>query len=387
MGRSPTTLDLPTLDGRLEPFALGSHPAVVAVPGPWSSRQIFAAVHVVADPFGDPVGANTVDWEATAAFRRYLWSLGFGVAEAMDTAQRGAELTSENVRELIRRTAGEARAAGGRCVFGVTTDDLDGPGHVADEIAAVYEDQLEYVEGLGGEAILMPSRALAAAARSSDDYREVYRRLIGAAERPVMLHWLGEVFDPTLAGYWGHSDIWQAAEVVIDIVTENPQRVAGVKVSVLDEELEISFRKRLPEGVRCFTGDDYNFARLIAGDGDSHSDALLGIFDAIAPVASAALDQLDQGRVAPFHALLEPTVPLARHMFGSPTFHYKTGVVFLAYINGHQSHFRMLGGRESARSITHLSELLRLADRAGLIGDPEQAARRMTPLLAQAGIS
>jgi nucleotide-binding universal stress UspA family protein len=381
-----TSLKLPTPDGEIEPYQLGTHPAVTAIPGPWSTRVAYAAAHVVADPLGDPVGTNAVDWESTLAYRRHLWSLGFGVAEAMDTAQRGAGLSAPNVRELIRRTVAEARAVGGRVVNGVTTDRLEGGGHSLEDIIAEYERELEFVEDQGGEVIVMPSRALSVAARGPEDYHTVYRRIINQTRVPVMLHWLGEAFDPALSGYWGHEDPWRAAETVLEIITAAPERVIGIKISVLDEALEIAFRKQLPDGVRCFTGDDFNFPSLIAGSEGFHSDALLGILDAIAPIAATALHRLDESDAPAFHALLEPTLPLSRHMFGSPTFHYKTGVVFLAYLTGHQAHFRMIGGEEGARPIIHLSELLRLADRAGLITDPDQAASRMRPLLALAGI-
>lgn len=381
-----SVLDLPTASGDLEPYRLGTHETVTPIPGPWATREVYAAVHVVADPLGDPVGSNAVDWEATLAFRHHLWSLGFGVAEAMDTAQRGSGLSADNVHELVRRTAAEAKTCGGRTVYGVTTDQLEGDDHPLAAIAAAYEQQIEFVESLDGEVIIMPSRALAASARSAEDYRSTYDRLLSGTSRPVMLHWLGEAFDPALKGYWGHRDPWQAAEVVLEIIEAAPRHVAGVKVSVLDFELEISFRKRLPAGVRCFTGDDFAFPRLIAGEDGFHSDALLGIFDPIAPVAAAALHRLEQGEIAAFHSLLEPTVPLSRHMFGTPTYHYKTGVVFLAYLTGHQNHFRMLGGQEGARSIIHLAELFRLADRAGLIADPDLAEQRLRRLLAVAGI-
>lgn len=382
-----SVLRLPTASGDLEPYHLGTFGTIAPVPGPWMKRQVYAAVHVVADPLGDPVGSTAVDWEATLAYRRHLWSLGFGVAEVMDTAQRGNGLSSDHVTELIRRTSEEAKTCQGQAVYGVTTDQLQGHDHTLSAIVAAYVQQLEYVESVGGEAIIMPSRALAATARSSDDYRWAYDRLLSTATAPVMLHWLGEAFDPALAGYWGHHDPWQAAETLLEIIAAaRPGHVTGIKVSVLDPELEISVRRRLPSGVRCFTGDDFDFPRLIAGEDGFHSDALLGILDAIAPVASAALDHLEQGDVPGFHSLLEPTVALSRHMFEAPTYHYKTGVVFLAYLTGHQDHFRMLAGHEGSRSIIHLAELLRLADRAGLIADPALAEHRFKPLLSLAGI-
>ncbi|HSK06534.1 MAG TPA: dihydrodipicolinate synthase family protein [Acidimicrobiia bacterium] len=380
------TLRLPTAQGGIESYRLGDHPPVVPTPGPWSTRTAYAAVHVVADPLGDPTGTDVVDWEATLAFRRHIWSLGLGVAEAMDTAQRGAGLSGANVRSLVERTAAEARAEGGMSVFGVTTDDLERGDHSLDQIVASYERQLEMLEDLGGAPIIMPSRALAAAARSEEDYLHLYQRIITGSRTPVMLHWLGEMFDPALGGYWGHDDLHAAADVLLQIIAAAPGRVVGVKVSVRDAELEIDFRKRLPSEVRCFTGDDFNFPRLIAGEDGHHSDALLGIFDVIAPVAATALHRLEAGDRDGFLTALEPTVPLSRHLFTEPTQHYKTGVVFLAYLTGHQSHFRMIGGQEGARSIVHLSRLLKLADRAGIIPDPELAAVRMRPLLSVSGV-
>jgi hypothetical protein len=380
-----TELLLPSPEGRLVPYVLSGR-FVEPVPGPWVSREVFAAAHVIADPLA-PAGSDVPDWEATLAHRRYLWSLGFGVAEAMDTAQRGSGLGKDHIWPLIRRTAAEARSSGGRAVFGVTTDDLDGPGHSIEEIVASYEEQMELLEDVGGQAIIMPSRALALTARSPDDYLDVYQRLIDGSRSPVMVHWLGEMFDPALSGYWGHEDPWEAAEVVLGIIRTAPDRVSGIKVSVLDEELEVDFRRRLDPGVRCFTGDDFNFPRLIAGEGGFHSDALLGIFDVIAPVAANALHRLDAGDRNGFLTQLGPTVPLSRHLFAAPTHYYKTGVVFLSYITGHQARFQMLGGQETSRSLLHLSELLRLADGAGLIADPDLAAARMGQLLDGAGDS
>lgn len=381
-----TELRLPTREGTLAPYRFGQHPPVPTAQGPCTSRVLYAAAHVVADPLGDAVGTGAIDWDATLAFRRHLWGHGFGVAEAMDTAQRGMGLSLPAVRELIDRSLTEAAAVGGAIVCGVTTDQL-GPGHHSlDVIVAAYLEQLEYVQERSGSVVLMASRALAAIAADLDDYAAVYRRVLAEADHPVVIHWLGPMFDPALAGYWGSDDPYQAMRNLTEIVNANADGIDGVKVSMLDEDLEVEFRAALPEGVRCYTGDDFNFPRLIAGDGSHHSDALLGIFDGIAPVAMAAFEALDRGDRETYDRILGPTVPLSRHIFETPTFHYKTGLTFLAYLNGHQRHFRMLGGQEGARSIVHLAELARLADAAGLIVDPDQATARFRPVLATAGI-
>jgi dihydrodipicolinate synthase/N-acetylneuraminate lyase len=331
------------------------------------TRVAFAAAHVAADADG------RIDWEATLAFRRHLWDHGLGVAEAMDTAQRGMGLDWPAARELIRRTAAEA---GGRLAAGAGTDHAE-PSTLA-EVRAAYEHQCELVEGTGAQVIVMASRALAAVAASPDDYREVYGAVLRQLERPAILHWLGDIFDPALAGYWGSSDLDEATDVVLDVIAEHADKVDGIKVSLLDAGREVELRRRLPEGVRMYTGDDFNYAELIA----SGSDALLGIFDAIAPAAAAALDALERGDHAEYDRILAPTVPLARKLFEPPTFHYKTGIVFLAWLNGHQEHFRLLGGLETARSPEHLAEVYELADRAGLLRDPELAAARAGLVLA-----
>ena len=353
-------------------------------PGGFDSRSAFAAVHVVADPRSDPEagGSPVIDWDETLAYRHYLWSLGLGVAEAMDTAQRGAGVGWETARELILRTAAEAESVGGLAVYGASTDQLDTGGPVdLGTITAAYREQVEFVEAAGGVAILMASRELASVAIGPDDYMAVYDEVIAAASRPVMVHWLGGMFDPALAGYWGSPDPWQAKETLIRIVESNAGGVSGVKVSLLDSQLEVDMRKRLPVGVSVYTGDDLHYVDLILGDENGHSDALLGVFDPIAPVAAAALQALDRDDIDGYRALLEPTVPFARHLFDAPTDHYKTGVVFLAYLNDHQSHFRMVGGMETARSLPHLARLLVLADEAGLLRDPELATQRMRALL------
>jgi Protein of unknown function (DUF993) len=347
----------------------------------FSTRRVFAAAHVVCDPV-----TASVDWEATMAFRHHLWRLGFGVAEAMDTAQRGMGLDWEMARELIVRTAGEAGRTGSPAVYGASTDQLpEGATVTVPAVIEAYRQQVELIESVGGRAILMASRALTSVALSAEDYLEVYGTIITGAERPVMIHWLGEVFDPALAGYWGSHDHWTALETVLALAAAHPHRIDGIKISLLDVKLEKSMRAGLPEGVRTYTGDDFNFVDMILGDGSGYSDALLGVLDPIAPVASAAFEALDTGDRERFRALLDPTIPFARHLFSAPTYHYKTGITFLAFLNGHQSHFRMLGGAESARSMAHLSRLLVLADEAALLVDPDLALQRMSQFLAVSG--
>jgi hypothetical protein len=338
----------------------------------------YAAAHVVCDPHSPAA----IDWDATLAYRRYLWSLGLGVAEAMDTAQRGMGLDWPQARELIGRSLAEASGARGLIACGAGTDQLAAAATVTLEgVERAYEEQVGYVEASGGRVILMASRALVRAARSPDDYARVYGVILRQVRQPVILHWLGDMFDPQLAGYWGSRDLGQAMEVCLGIIGEHRARVDGIKISLLDPEREVAMRKRLPAGVRMYTGDDFHYDRLILGEDGAHSDALLGIFDAIAPVAATALRALDRGDVAAYRAALEPTVPLSRHIFETPTHDYKTGVVFLAYLNGHQSHFRMLAGAESRRSRGHLEELFRLARAAGVLADPERAAERMARVL------
>jgi hypothetical protein len=372
-------LRLPRAGGALEPYTPGEPRAFAVAGAAPRSRVAFAAAHVVADPLGEP---GAVDWDTTLDFRRHLWAHGLGVAEAMDTAQRGMGLGWDAARELIRRSAAEG---GGRLAAGAGTD------HVVAtrlaEVRAAYEEQCEFVEGAGAQAIVMASRALAGIARGADDYHEVYGVILGGLERPAILHWLGDMFDPALRRYWGSDDLDEASEVFLEIVTANAEKVDGVKVSLLDDAREVALRRRLPAGVRLYTGDDFNYPALIAGDSVGYSDALLGVFDAIAPAAAAALHALDAGDRAAYDAILAPTVPLARKLFEPPTFNYKTGIVFLAFLNGHQDHFRMVGGMESARSIVHLADLFVLADRAGLLRDPALAVARMRHVLALAGIA
>jgi len=383
-----TRLLLPRPDGTLRAWAPSGREAVAPARTSPQSRTAYAAVHVVADPLapGDPSERAVLDWETTLAFRHHVWSCGLGVAEAMDTAQRGGGLDWATARELIARTGAEAAAVGGAWCAGVGTDQLaPGPASV-DDVAAAWSEQLEVVAAAGGVPVVMASRALAAAARGPDDYHRAYGKLLAEAPGPVLLHWLGEPFDPALAGYWGHADVRAAGRELVALCHDHRATVAGVKVSVLDAGVEVELRRALPPGVACLTGDDFAYPELIAGDDQGHSDALLGIFDPIAAVASAALARLDAGDAAGYHDLLDPTVPLAREVFRAPTRHYKVGVVLLAYLAGHQRHFRMVGGLESVRPIVHLAEVLRLADAAGVLPDPELAAARLRPLLRLAGI-
>jgi hypothetical protein len=349
------------------------------------TRRALAAAHVVADPLStkEPWLDAAIDWDATIAYRRHLWSWGFGVAEAMDTAQRGMGLDLKNSLELIRRSV---QAAGKDDVVasGAGTDHLAGDEkHSIDGIIAAYEEQCAAIEKLGGRIILMASRALAASAKSPDDYARVYDRILSQVKEPVIIHWLGEMFDPALEGYWGKRDHYEAMDVCLSVLKKN---VEGIKISLLDKDKEIVMRRKLPKGVRMYTGDDFNFAELIEGDAQGYSDALLGIFDSIAPAASQALTHLSNNEKSEYHEVLSPTVPLSRHIFQAPTRFYKTGVVFMAWLNGHQEHFVMVGGQQSARHVLHLSELFRLADAAGLLADPELACRRMKQLLAVHGI-
>ncbi len=383
------TLTLPTTDGRLETFSTSDSPAPAPATEPFC-RIALAATHVVSDPLadGDPWLDAVLDWDATIAYRQYIWGLGLGVAEAMDTAQRGMGLDWIGAQELIRRSTDAARDFPGAVLAsGAGTDHLEpGPDVTVDDAIAAYEEQCDFVEGIGGSIVLMASRALAACAKGPDDYARVYSHILERVREPVIIHWLGEMFDPALAGYWGHADHAAATDVCLDVIADNAAKVDGIKVSLLDKDKEIAMRRRLPDSVRMYTGDDFNFAELIAGDDEGYSDALLGIFDVIAPAASSALGALTRGETDRFNAILEPTVALSRHIFQAPTRFYKTGVVFMAYLNGHQDHFTLVGGQQGARSLPHLAELFRLADRAGLLRDPNLATARMKTVLALHGV-
>uniref|UniRef100_UPI0035AE4C53 dihydrodipicolinate synthase family protein n=1 Tax=Hylemonella sp. TaxID=2066020 RepID=UPI0035AE4C53 len=399
----PLTLPLPDLQGRLQTYTLSGSTPVQPAGQPAFNRIAYSAAHVVADPRAaiDPWLQCAVDWDATIAYRRRLWSQGLGVAEAMDTAQRGMGLDWPTSLELIRRSLDAAKDMPGALVAsGCGTDHL-----VLEDVKSIddvirgYEQQMEAIEKLGGKLILMASRALARVAKGPADYEKVYERILTQARQPVVLHWLGDMFDPALAGYWGTRDLDRAMDTALGIITAHANKVDGIKISLLDKDKEIAMRRRLParggadgQGVRMYTGDDFNYAELIAGDGagaaqrHGQSDALLGIFDAIAPAASAALGELAQGNTERFHDILGPTVPLSRHIFAAPTRFYKTGVVFMAWLNGHQSHFTMVGGQQSTRSLVHFAELFRLADAANLLEQPELAVRRMKTLLALHGV-
>ena len=385
------TLLLPTSDGRIESYSVSGIPQAFAAPSAPFNRIAYSAAHVVADPLANdnPWLDESIDWERTIAFRHHLWDLGLGVAEAMDTAQRGMGLRLAGAQQLIRHSLEAARSRPNALIAcGVGTDQLAADScPTIDDVIRAYEKQVEFVESLGGRIILMASRALVTAAQSPDDYLYVYSRILRQMKQPVILHWLGEMFDPALAGYWGSTDHAAAMDTCVDLINTHANKIDGIKISLLSADKEIAMRRRLAPGVRMYTGDDFNYAELIAGDEQGYSHALLGIFDAIAPAASTALARLAAGDEAGFHAILAPTVPLSRHIFQAPTRFYKTGIVFLAYLNGLQDHFAMLGGQQSARSLVHLAELFRLADQAGALRDPDLATMRMKQVLAVGGIA
>jgi hypothetical protein len=387
------TISLPVNQGgasELRPYTLLAQAPAAPAKRERFNRVVYSAAHVVADPLAtrDPWQDCALDWDATIAYRVHLWNLGLGVAEAMDTAQRGMGLDWPTSLELIKESIGAARGIEGALLAnGCGTDHLaPDAARTLDDVIGAYETQMSAIEGLGGRLILMASRALARIARGPDDYARVYDRLLSAAREPVILHWLGDMFDPALAGYWGSRDIGAAMNVALDVIQRHAGRIDGIKISLLDKDREIDMRRRLPANVRMYTGDDFNYAELIAGDARGYSHALLGIFDSIAPAAAAALGALARGDESQFHRILAPTVPLSRHIFAAPTRFYKTGVVFMAWLNGFQSHFAMIGGQQSARSITHLAEIFRLADQAALLADPAIACNRMKHLLALHGL-
>lgn len=355
-------------------------------------RIAYAAAHVVIDPHAeyDPwSNAPAIDWDRTMAFRTYLYGLGFKVAEAMDTAQRGMGLGWPAAAELIRRSVAHARTIDGAdLACGAGTDQLDDRlRHSLSDVIAAYQAQFEVVDHAGGRPIMMASRALCAAARSPDDYVNVYDAVLAQSNRKVVLHWLGDAFDASLAGYWGSCDVREAMHTVLEIVQLHRTKIEGIKISLLNAEYERELRARLPEGVRMYTGDDFNYGDLIAGDGTGVSHALLGIFDPIAPVAARALKALGRGDSVGYRDLIMPTQTLSRELFRAPTQYYKAGVVFLAWLNGHQDHFSMAAGMESARSAQHFSRLFRDADACGVLIDPELAVRRMKAYLSvHAGI-
>ncbi|MBD9496524.1 dihydrodipicolinate synthase family protein [Ensifer sp. ENS01] len=385
-----TSLTLPRQDGSLEQYRLTGTPIERPNTPPTFNRIAYAAAHVVSDPLKDldPWGNPAIDWDATMAFRHHLWSLGFKIAEAMDTAQRGMGLAWPGAQELIRRSLSDARqVAGADLACGAGTDHLaPTDARSLDDVIAAYEEQVGFVEGEGGRAIMMASRALARVARSADDYRLVYGRILGQTRHKVVLHWLGDMFDPQLRGYWGSENFDQALDTVLSIIEANRDKVEGIKISLLENAKEVALRNRLPEGVLCFTGDDFNYAELIEGDGTKYSHALLGIFDAVAPSASKALTALAKDDLATFRGVIEPTVPLSRKIFEAPTQYYKAGVVLLAWLNGHQRHFTMPAGMQSARGVLHYADIFRLADRANVLDRPELALQRMKSLLSTLGV-
>ncbi|KAA5834281.1 dihydrodipicolinate synthase family protein [Saccharopolyspora hirsuta] len=378
-------IDLPT-PGGWRRIALREPRVWAPHPQPFTSRVVFAAAHVVADPLGDntPGAPAAVDWDSTLAFRRHLFDHGMGVAEAMDTAQRNMGLDWAAVQQLVRRSAEQARACGARIASGAGTDHRSQL-HSLAEVTAAYEEQVAFVESTGSQVVVMASRQLAAIARGAEDYRQVYDAVLRQVAEPVVLHWLGEVFDPHLTGYWGSTDLTTATAAFLDLVREHAEVVDGVKVSLLSAEHERQLRAALPTGVRLYTGDDFHYPELIRGDGTHHSDALLGAFAAIAPAASAALSALDDGDLATYDAEMAATTELSRHIFSAPTAHYKTGIAFTAWLAGHQPGFTMLHGMQSARSLVHLARIFELANRAGLLPDPELAAHRMRLWLQAAG--
>jgi hypothetical protein len=400
MPSSSLSLKLPNADRSLQTYRLAASRRFPAKLEGALNRVAFSAVHVVADPLADvdPWLSAAVDWDRTIAFREHIWDLGLGVAEAMDTAQRGMGLDWPTSLELIRRSVAASKAHGDKArgdkarvnalVFsGAGTDHLAvEDAKNLDDVIRAYEEQIAAVEKAGGRIILMASRALARLGRNADDYAKVYDRVLSQVREPVIIHWLGDMFDPALSGYWGTADLDIAMDTAVGIINAHAAKVDGVKVSLLNKSREIDMRRRLDKNIKMYTGDDFNYAELIAGDAQGFSHALLGIFDAIAPAASYALSRLAAGDEAGFHDVLGPTVPLSRHIFKSPTRFYKTGIVFMAYLNGHQDHFTMVGGQESARSTLHLVELFRLADQAGLLSNPELATRRMRTVLASRGV-
>ncbi len=385
------TIKLPTDDKRIETYRLIGAPLEISPPAARFNRVAFSAAHVVADPLsaGEPSAAAAIDWDATIAYRRYLLGLGLGVAEAMDTAQRGMGLGWNEAQQLIRHTLEGTRDIPGALIYsGCGTDQLD-PARAKStgDVLRAYGEQLDAIQKLGGRIILMASRALVRVAKSANDYIDVYRRIIAEADEPVILHWLGEMFDPALDGYWGSHDFERAMQTCLAVINDNAGKVDGIKISLLDKDKEICMRRLLPDGVKMYTGDDFSYPELIAGDDRGYSHALLGIFDAIAPAASRALTALAQGKQSRYFELLNPTVPLSRLIFRAPTQYYKTGVVFLAWLNGHQDHFVMVGGAQSMRPLPYFADVFRLADQAGLLRDPQLAIARMQALLAQYGIA
>jgi hypothetical protein len=383
------SLQLPDASGAMAPYRLQGRPWPVVRPARPFNRVVFSAAHVVIDPFADvdPSAGGAIDWDATLAYRHHLAGLGLGIAEAMDTAQRGMGLGWDDALSLIRRTQSALQGSGVPVFHGCGTDHLAPEAvRTLDEVVDAYVLQAEAIQQAGGRLIVMASRALARVARRPEDYLQVYRRVLALADQPVVLHWLGDMFDPALAGYWGTESLDAARDIALQVIADNEAKVDGIKVSLLDAAREVDMRRRLPAPVKMYTGDDFHYPELIAGDDEGYSHALLGIFDAIAPAASHALSALANGESEQFLRILAPTVPLSRRTFGTPTRFYKTGVVFLAYLNGHQPHMVMLGGQQAMRALPYFVDIFKLADAAGLLADPDQATARMRDLLALYGV-
>lgn len=378
---------LPDTQGRLTNYYIQGEPIQPVTLSPDSARIVYSATHVVRNPYTDlnPQTSASIDWEKTIAFRAHLTDLGLGIAEAMDTAQRGMGLNWHDALELIRQT--KVAFPNSLVANGCGTDHLDpADAQSIDDVRRAYLEQIDAIQGVGGRIILMASRALARVAQSADDYVNLYNELLNACDEPVILHWLGEMFDPALAGYWGVSSFEDALPTVLSIISENEAKVDGIKISLLDANKEIVMRRQLPASVRMYTGDDFNYPELIAGDKEGYSHALLGIFDPLATHAASAITALSNGDKTTFHKILDPTLPLARHIFRAPTQHYKTGVVFLAWLNGHQDHFKMLGGAEAMRPLPYFVDCFKLADACGALTNPELATGRMAQLLKMYGV-
>ena len=369
--------------GSQQPYKLIGEPLVARKPITPFNRMAFAAAHVVADPL-----RGGIDWKGTIAYRRYLLNLGFGIAEAMDTSQRGMGLNWPDALELIQRSIEDAGPEKSKMIYsGCGTDHLNlAESYSLDDVIKAYLMQLHAIQKLGGRIILMASRALVRAAKTPEDYIKVYSAVLREADHPVILHWLGPMFDPELQGYWGADHFDLTMQTCLAVINANVKRVDGIKISLLDADKEIIMRRRLPASAKMYTGDDFNYAELIAGDSSGYSHALLGIFDAIAPAASIALGALAKDDLKKFHSVLAPTVPLSRLIFSSPTQFYKTGIVFLSWLNGHQSHFIMINGAQSSRSLLHLVDIFKLADAAGLLRKPDLAVQRMKQLFAVYGV-
>jgi hypothetical protein len=374
---------LPSVEGKPESYHLAGEPiAIRKLKAPFN-RVAFAAAHLVADPLSS---VPALDWDKTLAFRHYLLDQGFGIAEAMDTSQRGMGLDWPMALELISRSLKSAGSEASRIYSGCGTDHLlPGDARSLDDVVKAYLEQLHAIQKLGGRVILMASRALVRVAKSPDDYVNVYARVLSEADHPVILHWLGEMFDPALKGYWGSDGFSDGMKTCLAVINKSVAKVDGIKISLLDAQKEIIFRRQLPSSVKMYTGDDFNYPELIAGDEQGYSHALLGIFAAIAPAAALALSALAKANKKKFNSVMAPTVPLSRLIFQAPTQYYKTGIVFLAWLNGHQEHFIMVNGAQSSRPLPYFTKIFKLADQAGLLRDPDLAVKRMKILLTLYG--